>query len=88
MRLRHITNTGNSTLTITGYTSSNSVDYTAADTATGGCEAGSPVAAGGTCTVDVTFDPGAGDQGTLTSQIGITSNAVNIPIVIDATASD
>jgi hypothetical protein len=80
-----ITNTGNSTLTITGYTSSNSVDYTAADTTTGGCEAGSPVAAGATCTVNVTFDPGAGDQGTLTSIIGITSNAVNIPIAIDAT---
>jgi hypothetical protein len=81
-----VTNTGNSPLTVTGYTSSNSVDYTAADTATGGCEAGSPVAAGATCTVNVTFAPGAGEQGTLTSQIGITSNAVNIPIVIDATA--
>jgi hypothetical protein len=80
-----ITNTGNSTLTVKGYTSSNSVDYSAADTATGGCEAGSPVAAGATCTVNVTFDPGAGDQGTLTSIIGITSNAVNIPIAIDAT---
>jgi hypothetical protein len=80
-----ITNTGNSGLTVKGYTSSNSVDYTAADTATGGCEAGSPVAAGATCTVNVTFDPGAGEQGTLTSIIGITSNAVNIPIAIDAT---
>ena len=82
-----ITNTGNSTLTITGYTSTNSVDYTAADTATGGCEAGSPVAAGGTCTVIVTFQPGAGDQGTLTSQIGITSTATNAPIVIDTTGT-
>ena len=80
-----ITNTGNSALTITGYSSTNSVDYTAADTATGGCEAGSPVAAGATCTVNVTFDPGAGEQGTLTGQIGITSTAVNVPIVIDAT---
>ncbi len=80
-----ITNTGNSPLTVTGYTSSNSVDYTAADSSTGGCEAGSPVAAGATCTVNVTFDPGAGEQGTLTSQIGITSTAVNSPIVIDAT---
>jgi hypothetical protein len=80
-----ITNTGNSALTVTGYTSTNSVDYTAADTATGGCEAGSPVAAGATCTVNVTFDPGAGEQGTITGQIGITSTAVNVPIVIDAT---
>jgi len=80
-----ITNTGNSALTVSGYTSSNSVDYTAADTSTGGCEAGSPVAAGATCTVNVTFAPGAGEQGTLTSQIGITSTAENIPIVIDVT---
>ena len=80
-----ITNTGNSTLTITGYTSTNPVDYTAADTATGGCKAGSPVAAGATCTVNVTFQPGAGEQGTLTSQIGITSTAVNAPIMIAAT---
>jgi sugar lactone lactonase YvrE len=80
-----ITNTGNSTLTITGYTSTNPVDYTGADTATGGCEAGSPVAAGASCTVNVTFAPGAGEQGTLTSQIGITSTAVNAPIVINAT---
>ena len=79
-----ITNAGNSALTVTGYTSTNSVDYTAADTSTGGCEAGSPVAAGASCTVNVTFDPGAGEQGTLTSQIGITSTAVNAPIVIDA----
>jgi hypothetical protein len=80
-----ITNTGNSALTVTGYTSTNSVDYTAADTATGGCEAGSPVAAGATCTVNVTFAPGAGEQGTLTSQIGITSTAINAPIVIGTT---
>jgi hypothetical protein len=80
-----ITNTGNSALTVTGYTSTNSVDYTAADTATGGCKAGSPVAAGATCTVNVTFAPGAGEQGTLTSQIGITSTAVNVPIVVNAT---
>jgi hypothetical protein len=82
-----ITNTGNSALTVTGYTSSNSVDYSAADTATGGCEAGSPLAAGGTCTVDVTFQPGAGEQGTLTSQIGITSSAVNSPIAVDVTGT-
>ncbi|HEY1802852.1 MAG TPA: hypothetical protein VGG45_00065 [Terracidiphilus sp.] len=80
-----ITNTGNSSLTVTGYSSTNSVDYAATDTATGGCEAGSPLAAGATCTVNVTFDPGAGEQGTLTGQIGIASNAVNVPIAINAT---
>ena len=82
-----ITNTGNSALTVTGYTSSNSVDYTATDTATGGCTAGSPVAVGATCTVNVTFQPGAGEQGTLTSQIGITSTAVNSPVAISATGT-
>ena len=82
-----VTNTGNSALTVTGYTSSNSVDYSAADTATGGCKAGSPVAPGATCTVNVTFQPGAGEQGTLTSNIGIVSTAVNSPIVINATGA-
>ena len=82
-----ITNTGNSALTVTGYTSTNSVDFTAADTATGGCEAGSPVAAGATCTVNVTFQPGAGEQGTLTSTIGIASTAINAPIAISATGT-
>ncbi len=82
-----VTNTGNAALTVTGYTSSNSVDYTAADTGSGGCQAGSPLAAGATCTVEVTFQPGAGEQGTLTSQIGIASNAVNSPIAIAATGT-
>ena len=82
-----VTNTGNAALTVTGYTSSNSVDYTAADTGSGGCQAGSPLAAGAACTVEVTFQPGAGEQGTLTSQIGIASNAVNSPIAIAATGT-
>jgi hypothetical protein len=76
-----IVNAGNSALTVSGYTSSNSVDFTAAD---GTCEADSPVAAGGTCQVVVTFNPGPGEQGALSSQIGITSTAVNSPIVITA----
>ncbi len=79
-----ITNTGNATLTITGYTSTNAVDFTASDTTTGGCQAGSPLAAGGSCLVNVTFTPGAGEQGTLTSQIGVKSNAVNAPETISA----
>jgi hypothetical protein len=77
-----LTNTGNSTLTVTGYTSTNAVDFTAAD---GTCEADSPLAAGGTCQVVVTFDPGAGEQGTLTSTIGVTSNAINGPANISVT---
>ena len=82
-----LTNTGNAPLTVTGYTSTNAVDYSAADGSTGGCEAGSPVAAGASCSVNVTFAPGAGEQGTLTSQIGITSTAVNAPIAINATGT-
>jgi hypothetical protein len=80
-----ITNTGNSPLTVTGYTSSNSVDFTAADASTGGCVGGGALAVGGTCAVTVTFDPGPGEQGTLTSTIGVTSNGVNSPVTISAT---
>jgi hypothetical protein len=77
-----ITNSGNAALTVTGYTSTNTVDFTAAD---GTCIAESPLAAGGTCQVDITLDPGPGEQGTLTGQIGITSNAVNAPITVGTT---
>jgi hypothetical protein len=76
-----IVNAGNSPLTVSGYTSSNAVDFTAAD---GSCVANSPLAAGGNCQVVITFDPGAGEQGALTSQIGITSTAVNSPIAVTA----
>jgi sugar lactone lactonase YvrE len=77
-----LTNSGNAPLTVTGYSSTNSVDYTAAD---GTCVGNSPVAAGGVCMVDITLNPGPGEQGTLTSTIGIASNAVNPPIIVDAT---
>ena len=80
-----ITNAGNASLTVSGYTSSNAVDFTAADSATGGCESGSPLAAGATCTVNVTFDPGPGEQGTLTSTIGVTSTASDVPLTIAVT---
>lgn len=76
-----IVNSGNAALTVSGYTSSNAVDFTAAD---GTCVGDSPIAAGATCQVVVTFNPGAGEQGTLTSQIGITSTAVNSPIMVTA----
>jgi hypothetical protein len=88
-----VTDAGNATLSVTGYTTTNTesvnwivltpVDFTAADTTTGGCEAGSPVAVGGTCSVDVTFSPGPGEQGTLTATIGIKSNAVDTPVTIN-----
>ncbi len=94
-----ITNTGNSPLTVTGYTGSNPanaqqpsyfqlpVDFSAADASTGGCEAGSPVAAGATCEVNITFNPGAGEQGALTGVIGVTSSAINAPTTIATTGT-
>jgi hypothetical protein len=95
-----ITNAGNSPLTITGYTDANPanagqpsylqlpVDFTAADATTGGCVAGSPVAAGASCGVEVTFAPGAGEQGTLTGLITVASSAIDIPetITVSGTA--
>ncbi len=86
-----VTNTGNAPLLVTGYTNTTTTvdtmkiaDFTAAD---GSCigDSTSPatgIAAGGTCTAVVTFNPGPGEQGTLTGQIGITSNAVNAPLTI------
>jgi sugar lactone lactonase YvrE len=78
-----VTNFGNSPLSVTGYTSTNSVDFNAAD---GTCVGNSPLAPGASCQAVITFDPGAGQQGTLTSQIGVTSNAANGPTVIGATS--
>ena len=94
-----ITNAGNSGLTVTGYTDSNPanaqqpsylqlpVDFAAADTTSGGCVATSPIAAGATCTVQVTFAPGAGEQGTLTGLIGVASSAIDVPESIAATGT-
>ncbi len=82
-----ITNNGNTALTVTGYTSTNAVDFTGSDATTGGCQAGSPVAVGASCLVNVTFNPGAGEQGALTGQIGVKSNAVNAPETISVTGS-
>jgi hypothetical protein len=91
-----VTNTGNAPLLITGYTNSTSTvdtatiaDFTAAD---GTCvgDSTSPatgVPAGGTCTAEVTFTPGPGEQGTLSGTIGITSNAVNAPLTVSASGT-
>ncbi len=77
-----VTNTGNSALTVTGYTSTNTVDYTASDVS---CISGSPLAPASICQVGVTLAPGPGEEGTLTGQIGIQSDAANSPIVINTT---
>jgi hypothetical protein len=79
-----IVNAGNAPLSVTGYTSTNAVDFSGAD---GTCEASSPLAEGGSCQVVVTFNPGAGEQGALSGIIGITSSAVNGPIQINAAAT-
>jgi hypothetical protein len=44
---------------------------------------GTPVALGGSCSATVTFNPGAGDQGSLTGQLILSSDAVNSPVAID-----
>jgi sugar lactone lactonase YvrE len=75
-----VTNSGNAALNITGYTSTNAVDYTGAS-----ADCGAPIPAASTCTVNVTLAPGPGEQGTLVGQIGIQSDAANSPIVVNAT---
>jgi len=77
-----MTNEGNAPLTVTGYGSTNAVDFTGAD---GTCIASSPIPSAGTCMVDITLAPGPGEQGTLAGQIQIQSNAANAPIVVSAT---
>ena len=91
-----VTNIGNAPLIVTGYTHSSTkidtvpiADFTAAD---GTCvsDSTSPatgVAAGATCLVSVTFDPQPGEEGALTGQIGITSNAVNAPLTISTSGN-
>jgi hypothetical protein len=81
-----VTNAGNLNSSVTGYTSTNAVDFTAAD---GTCVASSPISPGGSCQVDVTFDPGAGEQGALAGAIGVTAGGTigNAPILIDVSAT-
>lgn len=83
-----ITNSGNAPLVVTGYTSTNAADFTGAD---GTCigDSTSPatgVAVGATCQVVLTFNPGPGEEGNLSGQIGVTGNAVNAPVRVNASA--
>jgi hypothetical protein len=91
-----ITNTGNAPLLVTGYTNSTTVvdsvtvaDFTGADgTCVGDSTApGTGIAPGATCQVVVTFNPGPGEQGTLTGWVDATSNAINAPITINTTGT-
>jgi hypothetical protein len=68
-----IQNNGNAALDVSGFTSA-TVDYSASGT---GCTSGSAVAVNASCQATVTFNPGPGDQGTLTGDIAINSNAGN-----------
>jgi hypothetical protein len=88
-----VTNAGNGPLTVTGYTGYSFVldsvtvtNFTGAD-GSPACVADSPIAAGDTCQVAVTFLPGPGQQGPLTGWVQAASNAVNAPITIDTTGT-
>jgi len=71
-------NIGNSPLTVTGFLSSDAVDFSAA-----GCT--SAVAPAGTCTATITMNPtGPGVQGPISSVITVQSNAAGTPAVVDA----
>lgn len=79
-----VTNIGNAPLSVTGFTATNPTidtvsvtDWTTTDI---NC-VGSPIAVGATCQFDVNFSPGAGEQGTLTSQIGLTDDDQNHPFI-------
>jgi len=87
-----LTNAGNAALTVTGYSASKapggSTSYFPAETdyypTDVNCETSS-VAVGGNCTMDIEFNPGPGDQGTLTSVVSIADNATNGTVGIDNT---
>jgi hypothetical protein len=74
-----IVNDGNLPLNITGF--SNTADFSETGTA---C-IGTPVSPGLACTATVTFNPGAGDQGPLSGQLLVKSDAANAPIGINVT---
>jgi sugar lactone lactonase YvrE len=75
-----LTNEGNVALNITGFTSTNSLDFSASGTS---CTAAA-IAQGTTCDVTVTMSPGPGEQGSLSSQIEIQGNQANSSVAIDA----
>jgi hypothetical protein len=76
-----LTNTGNATLTITGFTvtGTNSAEFTQTNTC------GASVLAAGTCTISVTFKPTA--TGARTASISIADNAANSPQAIALTGT-
>jgi sugar lactone lactonase YvrE len=74
-----ILDVGNSPLNVTGFSST--PDFSATSTS---CT-GSAVSVGSTCTATVTFNPGPGDQGTLTAFLLLQSDAANAPVGMNVT---
>lgn len=73
-----VLNEGNAPFNFTGFSST--PDYSATTT---NCTA--PQAVGSTCTATITFNPGPGDQGTLTTLIQALSGAANSPVGANVT---
>jgi sugar lactone lactonase YvrE len=74
-----IENVGNSPLNISGF--ANTPDYSESSMS---C-IGNPVAVDSTCGGTITFNPGPGDQGTLSGEVLIQSNAANSPVGVNVT---
>lgn len=73
-------NIGNSPLTVSGFSSSDAEDFSVS-----GCN--SPVSAGSSCDAIVTLNPGPGVQGAISSNITVSGNQSNAPVVINATGA-
>ncbi len=71
-----LVNDGNAPFNFTGFTST--ADYSVTSTS---CAA--PVAVGATCGGTITFNPGPGDQGTLSTEILAQTGAANSPVGIN-----
>ena len=74
-----ILNNGNEALNITGFSSTPDYSETATD-----CT-GNSVAVNATCTLTVTFNPGPGDDGTLTGSVLAQGNVANAPVGVNGT---
>jgi hypothetical protein len=73
-------NVGNSSLTVSGFSGTDTEDFSAT-----GCD--TAVNSGATCMAVVTMNPGPGIQGPISSTITIQGNAANSPVVIDASGT-
>jgi hypothetical protein len=69
-------NLGNAPMAVAGFTSNNPIDFTAT-----GCDPSAPVAAGASCTVAATMNPGDGEEGPLTGVISV-DGVPNAPVYL------